>query len=423
VGRKPVNRASSLTSARAPRHRRYLLLFVFAVACLGAAGGIFESTFNNYLDDTFHITAAQRGNLELPRELPGFLVTLVSGALFFLGETHLAVLAAGLTALGLAGLGLVSSTYSHMLFWMVLWSTGMHLMMPTQESIALGLAREDRRGEMLGRLGAATSLAMVVGCGSVWLNFAVLGRSFGTTFCLGASAAALACVLLSRMRGHEINVSQRPKLILRRRYWLFYLLSILFGARKQIFITFGIWVLIRVYHQPTQTIALLWIITTTASVFFRPLLGRLIDRVGERAVLMANGAALFFVCLGYGFAEFLGPKSLVVYIVFACFILDQMLFAVGMARSTYLSRIALSKTDVGASLRAGVSINHAVSIPIAMIGGRIWQAFDYHVLFAGAAALALVIALTSSLIRVPRTPAPTPIPEEELASETEALTD
>ncbi len=391
---------------------------------MGLAGGIFESTFNNYLNDTFRIGARARGFLEFPREFPGFMVTLVSGVLFFLGEVHLAILAPALTGVGLAGLGLgVRESYPRMILWMVVWSTGMHLMMPTQESIALDLAKGEKRGEMLGKVGAAGALAMVVGCSVVWLNFAVLGRSYGTTFIIAALAAGSASVVMSRLHAGEIETGRRPKIVLRARYRLYYLLSILFGARKQIFITFGVWVLIKVYEQPTKVIAVLWIITTTGSVAFRPLIGRLIDRVGERVILMAAGCALFLVCLGYGFAEFLGPKDSVVYIVFACFILDQMLFTVGMARTTYLAKIAVSKSDIGASLRAGVSINHAVSIPIAMIGGRIWEASNYHTLFAGAAVLALLVAGVSSLVRIPATTGRAPIPGEEPASEADVVVD
>ena len=182
-------------SSAAPSRRRGVLLFLLAVGCLGAAGGIFESTFNNYLDDTFRIGAQARGFLEFPREFPGFMVTLVSGVLFFLGEAHLAVLAAGLTGLGLAGLGLLSDTYSWMLVWMVVWSTGMHLMMPTQESIALELAKGEKRGEMLGKVGAVSSLAMVIGCLFVWSNFSFLGRSYAVTFVAAAVSAGAASAL------------------------------------------------------------------------------------------------------------------------------------------------------------------------------------------------------------------------------------
>ncbi len=417
------NAASSETPAPG-HHRRDVLLFLLAVGCLGAAAGIFESTFNNYLDGTFEMNTEDRGILELPREFPGFMVTLVSGGLFFLGEVHLAVLAAGLTGLGLAGLGDVAgNSYGQMILWMVVWSTGMHLMMPTQESIALDLAKGEKRGEMLGKVGAAAALAMVIGCAVVWLNFALLGRSYGTTFVIAALAAGSASLILSRLHAGEIETGRRPKIVFRKRYWLYYLLSILFGARKQIFITFGIWVLIRVYKQPAQTIAILWIISTTGSVIFRPLIGRLIDRVGERLILVADGGMLFLVCMGYGFAEVCLPARMALYVVCACYILDQMLFAVGMARTTYLSKIAKNKSDIGASLRAGVSINHAVSIPVAMIGGRIWEATNYHTLFAGAAGLALLITLVSSLVRTPEAVEPLPVPEEEVASEADILTD
>jgi predicted MFS family arabinose efflux permease len=405
-------------------HRRNVLLFLLAIACLGAAGSVQDSTFNNYLNDSFQMTAADRGFLEFPRESPGLLITLVVGALFFLGETHLVVLAAGLTALGLAGLGLWATSYAHMLFWLILWSTGIHLMIPVQDSIALTLSRGERRGEMLGTVGAAAALASVVGCVVVWLNFAVLRRSYGTTYVLAAVAALVASFTLSRMQPREINTRHRPTLLLRRRYWLYYLLAILFGARKQVFITFGAWVLIRVYGQPAKNIAVLLIIATTAGVLFRPLVGRLIDRLGERLVLMASGIVLFFVCLAYGYAEFLGPGAVALVVVCAAYVLDQMLFTVETARSTYLSKIAEKKSDVGATLSAGVSINHAVSIPIAMLGGRIWDAFSYHVLFAGAAGLALLITATCALVRVPAEVGATPeAPREELGGEAGVIPD
>jgi predicted MFS family arabinose efflux permease len=409
---------------RVAGHRRNILLFLVAIACLGAAGSVQDSTFNNYLNDNFQMTAADRGFLEFPRESPGLLITLVVGGLFFLGETHLVVLAAGLTALGLAGLGLWSASYGHMLFWLILWSTGLHLTLPVQDSIALALSRGERRGEMLGTVGAAAALASVIGCVLVWLNFAVLKRSYGTTYVFAAVAALAASFTLSRMHAQEINSRRRPKLLLRRRYWLYYLLAILFGARKQVFITFGVWVLIRVYGQPAKNIAILWIITTTAGVLFRPLVGRLIDRLGERLMLMASGVALFFVCLAYGYAEFLGSRTVALAIICTAYVLDQMLFTVETARSTYLSKIAEKKSDVGATLSAGVSINHAVSIPIAMLGGRIWDATSYHVLFAGAAALALLITATCALVRVPAEgKAPPETRPEELAGEGNVIPD
>jgi predicted MFS family arabinose efflux permease len=277
---------------------------------------------------------------------------------------------------------------------------------------------------MLGTVGAAAALASVVGCVVVWLNFAVLRRSYGTTYVLAAVAALVASFTLSRMQPREINTRHRPTLLLRRRYWLYYLLAILFGARKQVFITFGAWVLIRVYGQPAKNIAVLLIIATTAGVLFRPLVGRLIDRLGERLVLMASGIVLFFVCLAYGYAEFLGPGAVALVVVCAAYVLDQMLFTVETARSTYLSKIAEKKSDVGATLSAGVSINHAVSIPIAMLGGRIWDAFSYHVLFAGAAGLALLITATCALVRVPAEVGATPeAPREELGGEAGVIPD
>ncbi len=384
-------------------HKRAIVLFVAAVCLLGAASGIFDTSFNNYLDHTFHITAEERGDLELPREFPGLMVAVLAGVLFFVGEVNLALIAAALVGAGMVGLATFASRgdqYVQMLVFTIVWSAGAHLMMPANQSLALRLAGEGRTGADLGKLAAVRALAGIVGYGLVWLNFSVFPHRYPAAFLLGAGAAVVAAAFLLKLKRAmpEMHRGPRPKFVFKKRYWLFYLLSILFGARKQIFITFGPWVLIRIFDQPPQTFAKLRIVATVLTVLLVPWVGRLVDRAGSRVVLMADAVLLLCVCLAYGFAQDMFPASVALFVVCSAFVVDQLLFPVQMARTVYLFRIAESRRDITATLGLGVTIDHAISIPVAMLGGRLWGAMGYRAVFVAAAGIAVLTFVACSLI-------------------------
>ncbi|UCC67629.1 MAG: MFS transporter, partial [Armatimonadota bacterium] len=194
---------------------------------------------------------------------------------------------------------------------------------------------------------------------------------------------------------------RRPKLVLKRRYSLYYVLNIFSGARKQIFLTFGPWVLIKVFGEPAPTIAKLWIVASAIGIVFQPQLGKLIDRFGERAILMTNALLLIGVCIGYGFAHQM-PLARPVQLVYVCYVLDNVLFATGIARATYLDKIADQESDIHASLSLGVSIDHAVSMSLPALGGLLWVKHGFSSVFVAAAVLAALNLAAASLIRTPR---------------------
>ena len=224
---------------------------------------------------------------------------------------------------------------------------------------------------------------------------------------MGSALALLGGIMILRM--HRANGKQeasgpRAKLVFNWRYRVFYALAVLFGARKQIFITFAPWVLITVFHRGPSTFAALAMAAAFIGIFFQPLIGKVIDRFGERVVLMSDGVLLVAVCMGYGFAHRIGTGGLVLAIVFTCFVLDHLLFAVGMARTTYVSKIAEKKEDLTATLSLGVTLDHAVSMSIPMLGGVTWMTFGFEYVFVGAAALALLSTVTASFVRLPKVP-------------------
>lgn len=396
-----------------PQLQRYFLAIIF----MGACSGCFDTSYNNFLDGVFHITAQGRGAMEFPREMPGFLVAAMTGLLAALPETGVASIAGLAAFLGMMGLGWVDlnntnpGAWHWMILFTVLWSAGTHLGMPVQASIGMSLAHESKRGRRLGQMAALGATGTIIGASLAW---AISGsRSeppYWLIFGAGSIMALCAAVVFLSIRGVGRQTA-RPRLIVRRKYWLYYVLCILFGARKQVFLTFGPWVLIRVFHRHVATFAKLRIVNSLLTIFTNPFIGTLIDRWGERRVLMADSFLLMVVCLGYGASYKFGAAG--VWVAFACFVLDEVIFGFGNARTVYLSKIAEAPEHVTASLGLGVSFDHAVSMSLPILGGWVWMKYGHPWVFVGGGGIALLMTVFASMIRVPAKAAGEAAPEAE----------
>jgi predicted MFS family arabinose efflux permease len=357
-----------------------LRLFVAAAFSLGIAFSLFDSVFNNYLNARFALSGFERAFLELPRELPGFLVVFVSALFWFLCSRRLAALAMTFGMVGALLVGFASPVYGVMVIWLFIYSLGQHVYLPIASTIGMELAEEGKTGQRLGQMNAVRNTATILGSAVVFIGFKYLGMSYQVTFALAAVGLGIASLLFFSMQKEQVR---KPAVFfqLRREYKWYYLLAVLSGSRKQLFITFAPWVLVTVFEQPTQTMATLMTIGGIIGILFQPLLGRAIDRFGERVILASEAVLLVFVCLGYGFARELFPAGLALAVTIGCYLLDQMLFSVGMARSTYMKKIALDPLDVQPALTVAVTIDHVFSISIALLGGWVWNTFGYQYVF------------------------------------------
>ena len=389
-------------SAYLRRHSRELILFAVAALVLGTAFSIVDATFNNYLNETFSLSGFQRSFLEFPRELPGFLVVFVSTALSFFCSRRLSVIAMLLGAIGAFLIGFASPVYGVMLTWLFLFSLGNHLYMPLATTIGMELALEGHDGRRLGQLNAIRNASAILGSFIVFLGFRYLGFSFKHTFALAAVLLLMAAALLYAMTPEKV-VERRAYLQLHNEYRLFYALNVISGARKQLFITFAPWVLVQVFQQSTQIMATLFLLGGVIGILFQPLLGWAVDSLGERFVLSAEAAILVLVCAGYGFAKFLFPPRAAFLLVCTCFLVDQMIFSVSMARATYMKKIAKQPDHIQPALTAAVTIDHVFSISAAIVGGLIWSAFGFQYVFLMGAALAVINFFTALQVRIPPT--------------------
>ena len=364
-------------------------LFLAATFVFGFAQSIVDSTFNNFLNETFFITDFQRGFLELPREMPGFLVIFISALLFFLCSRRQAFVANLLCAFGILLIGLGSPGFSIMLVWLFIFSVGQHLFIPMNQSIGMELATDGQTGKRLGQFSALANVSAILGALAIFFGFKYLNLNFRVSYVV-AFLAFLTVAILIFMMQKDRPYAAKTKFKLRKEYKLFYWLNILYGTRKQIFFTFAPWVLVTVFRQKTQVLAILLAIGGVVGIFFKPMLGKAIDKLGERFILTAEAVILVFVCIGYGFAREVFTETAAMFIAFVCYIIDQMLMSVSMARATYLQKIAVVPEDVAQTLTMGVTIDHIFSISVALLGGFIWIKWGYQYVFLLGAIIAVI---------------------------------
>ena len=363
-----------------------LMLFIAAGALIGMSQSIDTSIANNFFNDVFHITVTQRTILEIPREFPGLMVVFVSGALMFLGDIRIAFAATLLASLGMICLGTLSSSFGVMMIWLVMYSMGQHLFMPLSNSIAMSLSDKGGIGKVLGTMNGLNTAVFLATSLVTALVFRFVKVNYAVTYTVGALGYLGAAILIFRMKPLKIE-KKRSKIFLKKEFSVFYVLSVVNGARKQIFLTFGPWVLIKVFGQGVSTFAAIGFATAAIGIFFKPYVGRLIDRRGEKFVLGAEALLLLLVCAGYAAAD---KTSVALGLIIACYVVDQLLNAAGMARATYVSKIALHKDDVSPTLSMGLSLDHVVSMFIPFAGSLVWNAFGYQYVFVAGAFIALL---------------------------------
>ncbi len=394
---------------------RELALFAVATFAAGLSASLVDSTFNNFLNENFALTGFQRSFLEIPRELPGFIVVFVSAAFWFLGSRKMGAASLLLGSVGIFLVGFLSKTYSVMVIFLFLFSLGQHLFMPVASTVGMELAHDGKTGQRLGQFNAIRNFAAILGSALVFVGFKYLNFKFEVTFTLAALSFAVGMVMMALMKPSQVNkTGTRTFLKLRKEYSLFYVLAVLFGSRKQIFITFAPWVIVTIYGKPTQTLATLILVGGVIGILFQPILGRAIDKLGEKFVLSAEAVVLVFVCLGYGFSKSIFPENVAFAITCACYLLDQVSMSVSMARSTYMKKIALQDSDIQPALSASITIDHFFSIGIALIGGVIWNQFGFQFVFLFGVLIAVANFFATTRIKLPKTN-PGAVPAEVMA--------
>ena len=365
------------------------LRYLMATSVLFYLGfSVYNTVFINFVAEEIGISATELGVLESVREVPGLLSVLIAAVTMWLLEPVLAFIALAVMAIGVVNYLHVNAVWSLVLFSLV-WSIGFHTWQPLASSMALRMGPAGQEGRRLGLLRSVGNVGGLAGIALVFIMVRFMSLPFRPMFVIAGVAIFIGAFALLRISRMETVQPQR--IVLRREYWLYYVLQFLNGTRRHIFMTFAIFALVRVYETSLETVSILSFINQIASVAAGYIAGRLIDRHGERKVLALGFAALTAIFLGYAFIE-------VVWILFALYVVDNVMFSLSVGIDTYGKKILIKASDLRPTMVTGQTMNHVAAVVVPFTGGLLWQAFGYFVPFVVGAAVAAISVGASLLI-------------------------
>jgi len=380
--------------------RKNYIYFLAAVLTFGIAAASFKGVQDNYLAEVLLVSKVGRGAVEFFRELPGLFLLLILALFYKIPEHIILRIGYAVAMIGAAAFVLVGERLIPAVAFLTLWSMGEHIIMPIKQSFAIHSAAFGSEGSALGKMRGIESLGKVIGFFIVPAIFAVAaGRAgYSATFSAVILLAGLSMLLTFKLRGDGLKV-KRQRLYFHRKYKIYYILQNFYGARKQVFLTFGPYVLILNYGASPSVIATLMGVSAILNIFGSPLIGRIIDKAGYKAVMVGDTIILFFVCLLYGFAHRLFPMNTAFFVICAVYVLDNLISHASIAASIYVKQLSDDREEMTATLTTGISLDHLISIFIALAGGMIWEFLGLELLFSLAAAMAAANSLVALTIK------------------------
>ena len=376
------------------RDRPEILLFLMAGA-VPLSFATWQALLNNFAIERAAFSGAEIGILQSLREVPGFLAFAVVFLLYVLREQHIALVSLTLLGIGTAVTGFFPSVLGLYLT-TVFMSVGYHYYETIQTSLSLQWVDKQNAPEVLGRIIAVGAFTSILTFGAIWLAFDFTQLDFVIVYLI-AGGATLGIVIVCSLffPTFPTRVKQVRHMVLRKRYWLYYGLIFLSGARRQIFIVFAGFLMVEKFGYSVAAISTLFLINATLNMLFAARIGRLISVVGERAALIFEYVGLIGVFIAYAFVE----NS---QIAAGLYIVDHFFFALAIAIKTYFQKIA-DPADIASSAGVSFTINHIAAVVLPAILGVLWLNSPSLVFLIGAGLAGLSLFLS---LNIPKQPAP-----------------
>ncbi len=371
---------------RNPMYRYLLVLSIASMAGLQS----WRTLFNNFAVEVAHLQGSHIGIIQAVREIPGFLALLAIFVMRIIPEHKLSALS--ILVLGL-GVGLTGffPTFTGLILTTLIMSFGFHYYETTNQSLTLQYFDRQTSPWVFGKIrsvGAASNIAAGVAVLflSYFLNYRQMFLSAGVVI------SGIAIWAFFQNPTDKSLPVQKKRMVVRKKYWLYYTLTFLAGARRQIFVAFAVFLLVKHFKFSVQEVTFLFILNNSINYFLSPLIGKAIIRFGERKVLSTEYLSLIFVFTAYAFVQ---SKELVALL----YILDHIFFNFSMAIRTYFQKIG-DPQDIAPSMAFGFTVNHIAAVVIPAIGGLLWM-IDYKIPFLFGAALSAASLILIQYIRVP----------------------
>ncbi|MCG8505329.1 MAG: MFS transporter [Sphingomonadales bacterium] len=375
--------------------RRPEILLYLLAAAVPLSFATWSALLNNFAIERAAFTGAEMGILQSIREIPGFLAFAVIFVLLLVREQRLAYLSLLLLGLGTAATG-AFPTIAGLYITTFIGSLGFHYFQTLQTSLSLQWLDKSKAPEILGRIIAVGSFTSIATFGLIWLASDVLRLDYFWIYIAGGGATvAVALYCWLAFPAYEETVVQHKRVVLRKRYWLYYALTFMSGARRQIFVVFAGFLMVEKFGYSVSEIALLFLLNAAINVVLAPRIGRLIGRIGERRALIFEYIGLIGVFVAYAFVED-GRLAAGLYVV------DHLFFALAIAIKTYFQKIA-DPADIAATAGVGFTINHIAAVAIPAAFGFVWLISPALVFLAGAGMAAVSLLLS---FNVPTRPEP-----------------
>ncbi len=349
---------------------------------------------NNFVIEKANFDGADIGLLQSVREIPGFLAFTVIFVLLFIREQKFMLLSLAMLTLGTAITGFFPSVVG-LLLTTLLMSTGFHYFETLKQSLALQWLTKEEAPEALGKYVSVGALASLLTYGALWVCLEVFQLEFKWIYALfGGVGFVLTVWIAMSFPNFEASVTQNKKLVLRKRYWLYYALTFMSGARRQIFTVFAGFLMVERFGYSASDITLLFLANYGFNFLFAKKIGRFIGQVGERKALAFEYIGLIGVFVGYAFVQTAEWAA-------ALYIIDHLFFALALAIKTYLQKIA-DPADMASTAGVSFTINHIAAVVIPVTFGFIWLVSPSAVFFIGAAMAAVSLLLS---LNIPAKPA------------------
>ncbi len=378
----------SLAQWRNPKTFLILISIVVPIAF-----STWNALLNNFVIEKAAFTGADIGLLQSVREIPGFLAFTAVFVLLFIREQKFMILALVMLAVGVAITGFFPSVYG-LLCTTLLMSIGFHYFETLKQSLSLQWLTKEEAPEMLGKLISVGALASLCTYGVLWMLLEVVQLEFKWIYLIAGTSALMVTIFMwLSFPNFETEIQQTKKLVLRKRYWLYYALTFMSGARRQIFTVFAGFLMVEKFGYSASEITLLFLANYVFNWLFAKKIGRWIGVIGERKALMFEYTGLICVFVGYAIVQTSEMAA-------ALYIIDHLFFALALAIKTYFQKIA-DPADMASTAGVAFTINHIAAVIIPVSFGLIWLVSPAAVFYVGA-----VMALMSFLLslNIPEAP-------------------
>ncbi|BBO70485.1 MFS transporter [Desulfosarcina alkanivorans] len=368
------------------------MFLYLVVLTIGSTVGLqaWTTLFNNFAVEVARLDGDGIGMIQSIREIPGFLALLAIFVIRLIPEHRLSALSILLLGVGIAATGCFPS-FAGLALTTLVMSFGFHYYETTNMSLTLQYFDRHTSPWVFGKLRSISAASSIVV--GVFIFFMASVLDFSRIYLLvGGGISAVALWGFSRRPASTDVVPQRKRMVLRKRYWLYYFLAFMAGARRQIFIAFSVLLLVQKFGYSVQAVTSLFVLNNCINFFLSPTIGRAIIRFGERKVLTVEYTSLVAVFLAYAFTDSR-------WVAGGLYILDHIFFNFGMAINTYFQKVG-DPGDMAPTMAVGFTINHIAAVFLPAIGGYFWI-IDYRIPFIAGAVMASISLIAVQKIHTP----------------------